>query len=182
MQSDIRAVLKTRAAETARPPKEPEYSDAIDVVRFGIGSEVYAFEAAFLSEAQRFREPTPVPYVPGYILGILYMRGRFVSVVDLKRFLGLDETAASPATSLLLLSDEKREFALAVDSVLDERKLPLETLQPLAHGFVLERRELIRGVTEEGSVLLDAKRFLHDPSMQIHQEITTSHQRGSYVQ
>lgn len=178
---NMHEILKVRAKETARPMEKTVSGGGFDVIRFGVGNETYAIEAEVLSEVQRYREPTPVPYLPEHMLGIVYVRGRFVSVIDLKRFLEIGGVSKDDAHSILLLDDGKMEFAIVVDEVFGERKLASDAVQPVTQGFVLKRQDLVTGVTEDGTVVLDARRLLKEPSMLIHQEVTTTHQGGEHA-
>lgn len=172
MDNKTKALLKKRAVEAARPVERIRVEEGIDAIRFAVGSEEYAIPASFVSEVHAYIEPTPVPYTPAYIRGIIYIRGRFVSVVDLKELLGVEATEESGETSLLLLSDGDMEFSVAVDRVLEEHAIPNTALQAVPAGFILARKEFISGVTESGTIMLDGGRFLNDPSLTVYQEVT----------
>lgn len=179
--NDTQLILKTRALAAAKRIESTEYDDGIDVIYFRIGNEHYAIEADVVNEVHTRMKLTPVPYTPSYILGIFYMRGRFVSVVDLKSFLGMERQSDEVFGSLLLLSDGDMEFGVTVDDVQEQTKLSKKMLQ-LPSGFDLPRSDLIIGVTEEGIILLNGKKLLSDSAMRIYQEVVTLYKGGGNVQ
>lgn len=174
-------ILRQRAIIAAKRVDASEYEDRINVVYFRIGNEEYAIESEVVSEVHPFMALTPVPYAPSYIQGIFHMRGRFVSVVNLKHFFGMETQDDEEAHFLLLLGDERMEFCVAVDAVLEHSTLGKTALQLIPSGFDLPRPDLIVGVSEEGVIVLNGKKLLADPAMRVHQEVATSYKGGENV-
>ena len=167
MEEKARLLLETRARDLARPRKrEEEDGEGIDLVLFQLGKEHFGVETRFVRETLRFKEFLPLPGTPDYLLGIIHLRGRIVSLADL-----IDDTpvAAREPGYLLLLGDGAMEFALAVDRVEAEQRFPARAIQPPPEAFSGPRKELLLGMTEEGIVLLDGERLLRDPAMTLDQ-------------
>ncbi len=59
---------------------------------------------------------TRVPRAPSAVTGVINLRGRVVTVVDLRPVLGMGE-ALAPAAKLLLLDRGRRDLALGVTEV-----------------------------------------------------------------
>lgn len=168
--NDVKEILRQRAAEAAKVLEDSTVKEGIDIIKFTLGDESYAIETLFVNEVHEYVEPTEVPNTPSYIEGIVYLRGRFVSVVELKRFLGVEENRSKQSRSLLLLADDSIEFALAVDDVFEETRLSRDRVQAVAPGFSLKKEELITGVCEDGLIFLDAKKILADEDMLIYDD------------
>jgi purine-binding chemotaxis protein CheW len=166
--NSVENILRQRAIKAAKKLEIKEISDALEVIYFRIEDEIYAIEASVLSEVYKFKEPIPIPFTPSYIYGIFYMRGRFVSLVNLKNFLGIDEQSEESGNYILLLSDEKMEFGISVDEVLEQKKLSKQEIQEVSLGFNLPRVDLIIGVTESGTIVLDGKKIVADSTIVIH--------------
>lgn len=173
--NNTEAILRQRAIKAAKKMDVSEGEEGMDVIYFRIGNEEYAIEAEAVSEVRTFMELTPVPYAPSYIQGIFHMRGRFVSVVNLKRFFGMETQSGDVSRTILLLSNGEMEFGVAVDAVLEHSKLSKKTLQAIPSDLDLPRPDLIVGVSEEGVIVLNGKKFLGDSAMRVHQEVTTSY-------
>lgn len=167
--NNVENILRQRALKAANKLESTEILDGVELIYFKIENDIYAIEAGVVSEVHKFKEPTPVPFTPSYILGIFHMRGKFVSLVNLKSFLGIPEQSEAGATlSILLLDDENMEFGIVVDEVLEQKRVSKKEIQTLTAGFDLPRADLVLGVTENGVIVLDGKKILSDSTMIVH--------------
>jgi purine-binding chemotaxis protein CheW len=92
-------------------------ADPIRHVLFRVDTGRYALPLAAVREVVVTPELfTRVPRAPAAVTGVINLRGRVVTVVDLRPVLGLGE-AASPAPKLLLLDRGRRDLALGVSDV-----------------------------------------------------------------
>jgi len=56
-------------------------ADEIKIVTFTLGSRHFGIDMRSLIEIREWAEPTPLPSVPGYILGVTNLRGTVVLLV-----------------------------------------------------------------------------------------------------
>src|SRR3989304_5476286 len=83
-----KAVMDQRARVLSRPPVEPHSAtNPLEVVTFSLGNEEYALETRFVCEIVRVGNWTPVPGTPDFFIGITNLRGDFLALVDLCRYL-----------------------------------------------------------------------------------------------
>lgn len=161
----VRERLRERARELARPAPEPVAGDALDLQVFELSGETYAVETRYVDEAIALKRMTPVPCTPDFVLGIVNVRGRMVSVLDLRRFFDLPLKGLSDQNRLLVIRDEYMEFALLTDRVPGATRLPADELQdPPAHLDGI-RADYLLGVTARHCSVLDAGRLLADPRL-----------------
>lgn len=164
--NNVQNILRQRALKAAKKLESNEIIDGIELIFFRIGNDIYAIEAGSVSEVHKFKEPTPVPFTPAYIQGIFHMRGKFISLVNLKSFLGITEQGeAKEALSIVFLSNQTMEFGIAVDEILEQKRISKKEIQTLTAGFDLPRVDLIVGVTENAVIVLDGKKMLTDFTM-----------------
>lgn len=88
-----------------------------------------------------------VPRAPPAVTGVINLRGRVVTVVDLRPVLGVAEPAG-PAEKLLLLDRGRRDLALGVSEVEG-----IEHLGPVSTEAA-EATGLVRGVAQLGASLV----------------------------
>ena len=150
------------ATETASGNTQEE---TIRIVEFSLAHERYAVEAIFVRGVHQVRHITPIPCTPSFILGIINVHGRILSVVDLRSFFDLPQVAATPKETVVVLRTEKLELGVAVDTVLGSQLLPLKLLKTTSLGRSRVRREYLRGVVEEQMFVLDVERILSDRRM-----------------
>jgi len=170
---DVQArILRERAQLLARveaPPAPPE--PAFDVVIFALGPEQYAVAASHVCEVVALKELTPLPTVPPLVAGIFNLRGQIVSVLDLKRFLGLPLKGMGDFYTVLVMESGAMRLGLLVDRVINTESLATTRLRRPAGGMEAAAETCVQGVTEEGLVVLDAAKLLADSRVLVHEEV-----------
>ena len=79
---------------------EPErMSRELHIVGFQVGRETYGVPITSLHEIVRVPEITAVPDAPDYLEGVINLRGKIVSVMDLRKRFGQKSGAAQKAES-----------------------------------------------------------------------------------
>ncbi len=170
-QDAQKRILKARAMELAKEPEQPCIQMAsTEVVAFSLGSETYAVEASFVREIHMLKDFTPLPGLPGFVLGIASIRGEILSIIDLKKVFGLPEKGLGDLNRIVILHCEEMGFGILADAIIGNRTISFDTLQPpfpTASGI---GEEYLRGVAGDQTIILDARGILHSPSIVIHQE------------
>lgn len=162
-ESEKNETLRARAKALARSPKTDGAGQArLDVIEFVVACEKYAVESSYVREVYPLKELTPLPCAPAFVLGVISVRGQIVSIVDPKRFFGLPAKSLTDLNKVILISDGRMEFGLLADAVLGLRHIPLNELQPSLPTLTGLRAELLKGVTFEHLVVLDAAKLLSD--------------------
>lgn len=99
-----------------------------DVLTFDVADEEYGLGIEHIREISKFKPITEVPRVPGFVSGIILVRGQVVPVLDLRMRLRLSAVAPSGKSRILVVSrpstdnesvpeDEREQFGLIVDRV-----------------------------------------------------------------
>ncbi len=156
-------MLKQRAAELAREDAgEPGGGAVLHVIGFRFSGELYAVEQRYVREIVPVRMLTPLPGAPGFVLGVVGIRGRIVSLVDLKRFFGFPEQGLSERDRTIVLSGYGMEFGILAEEIAGTQTVPEEKVKKTTR---MEERIGARyslGVVEEGPIVLDAQAMLTD--------------------
>jgi purine-binding chemotaxis protein CheW len=164
----VAAVLKLRAEQLARLPLAAEASDEIEVITCRLAAERYAVESRLLRAVQWVSNITPVPSTPGYVIGIVSVRGEIVTLLDLALMIGLTSTGGGSGLTrpVLLLGLVGQRSGLVVDEVLGVERWRLDRLQPSLSG-----REFARGVGPGDTVLLDLDHLLGSGRFNVSDEV-----------
>lgn len=89
-----------------------------EFLAFQMAEESYALPLSTIREILKTPPITPVPRAAHHVLGILSVRGRITTVVDLRRRLSLDESVSDKHTRVLLVdAGESEIMGLLVDRV-----------------------------------------------------------------
>jgi len=188
---ELQQIWARRAVELARVPDEEDEGEHIRLVILRLGREVYGIDAQYVYYVRPADSITYVPRVPEWVAGVVNLRGRILSVVDLRRFFGLplaeisesDESERGEETPyLVVVETSDMEVALLVDDVLTVEPFPISQIQDATGTVRGLRPEYVQGVVAcgvgeadpvKGSVLvvLDLIALLADERLIVHEEI-----------
>jgi len=168
---DKRNVLKARAMTLSRKPEKKETDEYIEIVEFLLANETYAIQSGFISEVYPLKELTPVPCTPGFVAGIINVRGKILSVIDIKKFFELPGNGITDLNKVIIIHDRLMEFGILADAVLGARQIPLRDIQPDLPTLTGIRAGYLKGVTKEQLVVLDAEKILADKNIIVHEEV-----------
>ena len=116
---------------------------------FFLAGEEYGVDVRLVQEIIRVSEITQVPRSPGFVKGVINLRGRIVPVVDLKRKLGLGEVdEASRPARIVVAKLKERLVGLLVDGASQVLKVPVATIEPAPEEVVAKGADYIRGVAK----------------------------------
>jgi purine-binding chemotaxis protein CheW len=94
------------------------------IVGFRLGRETYGVPITSLHEIVRVPEITAVPDAPDYLEGVINLRGKIVSVVDLRKRFGKPSTALDRRSRILVVEHRGRLAGMIVDSASEVLKIP----------------------------------------------------------
>lgn len=120
------------------------------IVLLGVGGHWLGVPIGAIREIIPPRPYTPLPGSEPFVCGLINLRGRIVTVIDLGARLGLPPAAARPDHSVVILEHEGRLVGMAVEEVsrIVEADLgALEVRPELLRAFRIDRAHL-RGVGE----------------------------------
>ena len=167
-----RQILLARAQALARTPERTAVAGAsLEVLEFRLAQERYALEDRWVQEVCPFKELTPLPCTPPFVLGIVNVRGRILPVLDLKKFFDLPEQGLTDLHRLILVRGNDLELGLLADVIVGVRSIPVDSLQPSLPTLTGIRSDYLKGVTAERLVVLDLARILADPKIIVHDEV-----------
>jgi len=157
----VRAILRTRAEELARSPEQPTRATRlIEILEFTLGRERYAFRSTFVREVFTLTEITPLPGLPPCVLGVVNVRGRILSVVDMRRLLEFGNVGLTNLNKAIILRDKNMEFAVLADEVTGVYAVDADEGQRTLPTLSGNREKYLEGVTKDRVVVLDAAKLL----------------------
>lgn len=170
-----------RAARLAQAVVQAEEGERIELVLIRWGDEVYGLEAQYVCDVWPIgpRSITRVPRTPAWVAGVVNLRGRILSALDLQRFLGLPQAPTPQAGAyLVVVETPEMQVVLLADEVLAVEALAASEIQDAAGTIRGIRPEYVRGVAryarpdaDQLLVVLDVRALLADPSLVVHEEI-----------
>lgn len=171
-------ILRERAQRlAAEPRKEQDPGEQVEVLEFAVAGERYAFATHAIGEVHALRELTTLPGTPPFVLGIAHVRGRVLSVIDLRRFFELPEKGLTQLNKVIVLRSRDAdsggmEFGVLADDIVGVAKLAKADLQEPLPTLTGIRAEYLCGVTAGRLALLDADKLLNDDGIIVNEEVT----------
>jgi purine-binding chemotaxis protein CheW len=151
-----RAEPRLVARRSAELGKRTEY------LAFVLAGDTYAIQIAHIAEILKPPPLTQVPRAPRSVIGVMSVRGRLVTVVDLRRRFRLAEQPTDRKSRILLVETGEEQIGLLVDEVLQVYRLSEAEIEP-AQALGGEQPPHIAGIGRpEGAllVLVDLKPIL----------------------
>jgi purine-binding chemotaxis protein CheW len=130
---------------------------------FFVRDALCALDAAGIQEVIRLGPVTPVSYAPEEVLGIVNLRGKIVTIVDLGLRLGFPKAVAGPDSRIFIIEDGAEFIGLLVDRVDEVVELEAGQWQPPPANVNWGQAKFFQGVCRNrGRVitLLDAGQIL----------------------
>lgn len=137
-------------------------------VRFMVGRESFGVKIGMVQEIVTVPEITRVPDTPDFIEGIINLRGKIVSVVDLRKKLKFDGAERNKKNRILVTELDGKVAGLIVDEVSEVLKLDPDSIEPPPEMVTAGGVEYITGVAkveENLIILLDLTRVLNVEDM-----------------
>lgn len=163
-------ILRERA-EAFASIKEADTFDywGLEIVELEIHEKRYAFESSFIQEVLPLKNLTPLPCAPPFIHGIMNLRGRIISVMDLQVFFQLPEKG-SVGKYLVHLATEEMEVGIAAHKILGSRHIPLYQVEAPPPTFTKISKAFLKGIVDGSLIILDGERFLAHKSLVVNEE------------
>ncbi len=123
---------------------------------FAVGKEAYGLEIEYISEIIMVQTITEVPEVPGYIKGIINLRGKILPVMDIRVRFNKDALAYNDRTCIIVAIIDGTLIGLIVDTVNAVMDIDPKEITDPANSLAETQNRYIRGIgkTESGVVLL----------------------------
>jgi purine-binding chemotaxis protein CheW len=125
------AVLARPRSERRAARRAGETGKRVEYLAFGLAGETYAVQIAHVAEILRPPPITRVPRAPDTVLGVISVRGKLVTLVDLRRQLHLPPAAIEIKTRILLAdAGTGEQIGLVVDDVQQVWRLASDEIEP----------------------------------------------------
>lgn len=162
-------VLVERARALALQEESAAAESGAARLSFRLSGSSYSLPAMAVREVQPLGTCTPLPAVPPFIVGLVNVRGRLITAVDLRPLLGIPAERPAPTAQLLIVSVDDNEIGLLADTVVAVRRHDAD-LSPAPLSAAGRSVSWVRGVDEELSIHIDPDLLFADPALLVNTE------------
>ena len=138
-------------------------TDEQQLVVFQLGAELYGVEISRVHEIIRLQSITRVPRAPGFVEGVINLRGKVIPVVDLRRHFGLPAADHTRASRIVVVEIGEQVVGIIVDSVSEVLRVNTSTVEPPSPVVAGLESDYLHGIArlpERLVILLDLDRVL----------------------
>lgn len=132
-------------------------------VKFLVGDEVFGVDINQAREIIKLQEMLKVPNTPPYIEGLINLRGKVLTVFNLRKRLGFTEKAFDENCKIIIVNYNDIDIGFTVDFVSEILRLPdncVENTPPSISGIDSSFLSGVAKVEDRLILLLDLKRVL----------------------
>jgi purine-binding chemotaxis protein CheW len=107
----------------------------VQIVGFRVGNETFGVPIALVHEIVRVPDITAVPEAPNCVEGVINLRGKIISVVDLRKRFGEKEISAAKKNRILVAEFDGKLVGLIVDAASEVLKIAPSDIEPPPNVF-----------------------------------------------
>ena len=138
---------------------------AASYVLFALAGATYALRSDDIQQLEMVGTPTPVPNAPGYVDGVVSVRGQVIPVINLRARFGFPRIAQDLRSRLIIVRSQGRSVGLVVDSAREFASIPPDSVKPIPEGVAGLSGRYLRGVAQQGDrlmLIVDVAELLRD--------------------
>ncbi|MCG8683740.1 MAG: chemotaxis protein CheW [Desulfobacterales bacterium] len=129
-------------------------SSDLEFSTFYVGGALCGINILNIQEINKHFEITKVPQASDYIKGILNLRGRIVTIIDLGKKLGLDPVTEDKDNRNIIVNSEDEHIGLLVDAISDVVLTQQENIEPAPSNIGGVKGKFFQGVLKTEDQLI----------------------------
>jgi purine-binding chemotaxis protein CheW len=107
----------------------PSDRGTVELATFYVGDALCGMDILKVQEINKMTEMTHVPQAPGYVKGILNLRGQIVTIIDLGKKLGLPAVEVNESSRNIIVNSDNEHVGLLVSRIGDVVQADWQTVE-----------------------------------------------------
>lgn len=173
-----KSLLRNRARKLALTVKSNSagYDESLNVVYFSVGGDNFCIESLYINEIITLKDITVIPGVPSFIHGITNLRGRIIAVFNFSDLFNLKKNEITISEKVIVLEhkEHQKEFGILTDKIHNTEDLHIRNINPLPVNFTGSTAKYIIGLTDNGTFVIDAGKFILSSALVIDNTVKNS--------
>lgn len=137
----------------------------MELATFYVGKALLGIDILSIQEINKHFEVTTVPQAASYVVGVLNLRGRIVTILDLGKKLGLSQIQQTKNIKNIIVRSQDELIGLMVDSISDVVTAERNRIEPSPSNISGVKGKYFKGVLKTDTSLigiLDIEEVLKD--------------------
>lgn len=130
---------------------------------FQVGNEEFGIEIRHVTEIVGIQKINEVPDLPGYMKGVINLRGRVIPVMDIRARFNMSNRAYDERTCIIVVQVDGETSGLVIDQVKEVTEIADDQIElpPARAGQGGQYVKGIGKVNDEVKILLDVQRLFY---------------------
>jgi len=146
----MKTITKTAQTLPAMSGSQEVDEEQQQYLTFMLSGETYAISILRIKEIIQYGQLTEVPRMPGFIRGVINLRGAVVPVIDLSARFGKQATAIGRRNCIIIIEvaigEESQSVGVMVDAVNAVLEIPASEIEPAPTFGANIRADFIAGM------------------------------------
>lgn len=126
----------------------------VKVIVFQLKDEEYGVEVDQVRSIERMQHITRVPRTPGFVKGVINLRGVVTPIIELRKRFAIEEIEPTDSTRIIIVAVGNMEVGLIVDAANDVVDIPNNVIEPPPVVVGGIESDYLRGVAKMDKRLL----------------------------
>ena len=118
------------------------------IVVFRVGKEDYGLEIEKVQEVIRMKTIKKLPRSPGFVLGVMNLRGNIIPIIGLRQKFGLPSVPYDEFTRVVVVNHDEKLVGMVVDEVNRVLNVPESSIESTSEIVRDNTKALVRGVAK----------------------------------
>lgn len=162
-RAQLQAISTARGRQLAEPVLTRERVEGFMAANILVAGERFAIDIEGIHGVAAMSRLTPLPHASPQIAGLIVYEGEILPAFYLHEVLALPLAALPEYGRVLLLGTEGIEFALVIQTIQGMTRIVGERLLPVPETLPSQQRALLRGLRDDGTLVLDSAALLASP-------------------
>jgi purine-binding chemotaxis protein CheW len=162
-------ILEERARALALHQVATDIEQSDELLTFRLGEDRYSIPVACIREVQPLENWTPLPTTPSFVIGLVNVRGKILTALDIRPLLNIVQTPPNLDSFLIIVQAHNLEVGLLADSVVEVHQAQRD-LSPTLSAVAGHGVPWIQGIDQDFNLLIDPSLLFTDPRVIINDE------------
>jgi purine-binding chemotaxis protein CheW len=172
MMKKKKSILRSRAKKLSQEIESKGTGEEyFEILEFLLAHETYAIETMFIREVYPMTELTTLPCTPAFVFGLINVRGKILTVIDMKKFFDLPGRGITNLNKVIVVRKDGMELGILADEIIGIKSIFGDDIKPPPATITGIGAEYLKGVAADRLILLEVERILSDKRLVVHEEV-----------
>jgi len=134
---------------------ESPAGDPMEFIAFHVGEQTFCIDIMTVREIRGWTPATPLPHAPGFVRGVINLRGTVLPVIDLAVRLALPTSEPTARHAVIVVQNQGQLVGLLVEAVSNIMMVNPDAIQPTPEIASEACRSFIKGIVASGKEIIN---------------------------